>query len=89
MYDIRYRGLRLIPTKAAAYELSKLKLRINDCKGILEKGYSPTRRRAKNTEEKWFDKGKKIYNVVIVRSFNYLYNEEVWLIKHVGEFTKK
>ncbi|MEK6922246.1 MAG: hypothetical protein AABX08_00415 [Nanoarchaeota archaeon] len=31
----------------------------------------------------------KIYNIVIIKSYNYLYNEEVYLIAHVGRFTKK
>ncbi len=35
------------------------------------------------------DFGKKTYNVVVVISYNYLYKEEVYLIKHVGKFTKK
>ena len=60
---------------------------IADCKEILENGYSP-RKRKKNAEEKWLDRGNKTYNVVIVKSFNYLYNEDVYLITHIGKFTK-
>lgn len=29
------------------------------------------------------------YNVVVVKSYNYFHKEEVYLIKHVGKFTKK
>ena len=61
---------------------------IEDCKEILEKGYSP-RKRKKDTIEKWMDYGNKTYNVVIVKSFNYMNNEEVYLITHFGMFTKK
>ncbi len=87
MFDVRYRGLRLIPSKSAGRELIKHGLMIADCKEILENGYSP-RKRKKNAEEKWLDRGNKTYNVVIVKSFNYLYNEDVYLITHIGKFTK-
>ena len=88
MFDIRYKGLKLIPSKSAARELLKYSLMIADCEEILEKGYEP-RKRGKGTEEKWMDFGNKTYNVVVVKSYNYFYNEEVYLIKHIGKFTKK
>lgn len=88
MFYLRYKGLRLIPSKSAGIELIKYGLMVEDCKDILERGYEP-RKRGKDTIEKWFDKGNKTYNVVVVKSYNYLYNEEVYLIKHVGKFTKK
>jgi hypothetical protein len=88
MFDVRYEGLRLIPSRSAARELAKYGFMIADCKEILEKGYSP-RKREKNTTEKWMDYGNKTYNVVIVKSFNYMYNEDVYLIIHFGKFTKK
>ena len=88
MFDVRYNGLRLIPSKTAGRELLKYGFMLEDCKEILEQGYSP-RKRKKGTIEKWMDYGKKTYNVVAVKSFNYLYNEEVYLVIHLGEFTKK
>ena len=88
MFDIRYKELRLIPSKTAGKELIKYGFMIEDCKEILEKGYSP-RKRKKGTIEKWLDYGDKTYNVVVMNSFNYLYNEDVYLIIHFGEFTKK
>ena len=88
MFCSRYRKLRLIPSKSAAEELIKYGLMIEDCKDVLENGYEP-RKRGKNVIEKWLDVGNKTYNVVVVRSHNYLYEEDVYLITHVGEFTKK
>lgn len=88
MFKIRHNGLRLIPSKSAAQELLEQGLTIEDCKEILEKGYEP-RKRGKSTTEKWMDFGNKTYNVVVIRSYNYLYKEDVYLIKHVGRFTKK
>lgn len=88
MFEIRYNGLRLIPSKTAGRELIEYGFMIEDCKEILEKGYSP-RKRKKNTIERWMDYGGKTYNVVVVKSFNFLYNEDVYLITHFGEFTKK
>lgn len=88
MFDVRYKGLRLIPSKSAGRELLKYGLMIADCKEILEKGYEP-RKRGKDTIEKWMDFRNKTYNVVIVKSYNYFYQDDVYLIKHVGKFTKK
>lgn len=48
MFDVRYKGLRLIPSKTAGRELIKYGFMIEDCKEILEKGYSP-RKRGKET----------------------------------------
>ena len=88
MFDIRYKGLRLIPSKSAGRELIQYGFMIEDCKEILDRGYSP-RKRKEGTIEKWMDIGSKTYNVVVVQSFNYLYNEDVYLITHFGGFTKK
>lgn len=86
MFDVRYKELRLIPSKSAMRELVEYGLRLDDCRQILEEGYEAPRRRAEGTEEKWIDKGGKTYSVVIVKSFNYFYDEEVYLIIHVGKF---
>lgn len=88
MFNIHYNGLRLIPSKTAGRELTKYGFTIEDCKEILEKGYSP-RKRKEGTIEKWMSYGNKTYNVVVVKSFNYMCNEDVYLITHFGEFTKK
>ena len=88
MFNVRYKGLKLIPSKSAARELLNYGLMIADCEEILENGYEP-RKRAKNTVEKWMDFGNKTYNVVVVKSYNYFYREDVYLITHVGKFTKK
>jgi hypothetical protein len=88
MFEVRYRGLRLIPSKSVGRELLKYGLMIADCKEILENGYQP-RKRSKDTVEKWMDSGNETYNVVIVKSYNHFYKEDVYLIKHVGKFTKK
>ena len=76
MFDACYKELRLIPSKTAGRELIKYGFMIEDCKEILEKGYSP-RKRKKGTIEKWLDYGDKTYNVVVVKSFNYLYVENI------------
>ncbi len=88
MFGARYKYLALIPSRAAMKEMMQLGFAISDCKEILENGYDAPRKRAKDTEEKWLDRGAKTYNVVIVKSVNYAFNEEVYLITHVGEFTR-
>lgn len=87
-FNLQYDGLRLIPSKTAARKLVKHGFGVEDCKEILECGYSP-RRRGKNTIEKWLDYGNKTYNIVIIKSFSFTFNEYVYLITHFGEFTKK
>jgi hypothetical protein len=70
-------------------ELFKYGLCIEDCKCILEQGYEPGRKRSKDTIERWMDFGKKTYNVVVVESYNHTNKEMIYLIKHVGRFTKR
>ena len=88
MFDIRYKNLRIIPSRSAGSELLRYGFMIEDCREILQKGYSP-RKRKKDTVEKWMDFGNKTYNVVAVKSFNYFYSEDIYLLIHFGEFTKK
>lgn len=88
MFNIRYSGLRLIPSKSAGEEMLKYGICIEDCREILEKGYEP-RKRGKDTIEKWTDFGDKTYNVVVVKDYDEILKEEAWVIIHVGRFTKK
>ena len=89
MFEVRFKGLRLIPSKSSSDEMIKLGLMLYDCKNLLEKGHKAPRKRAKYTEEIWSDKGNKTYNLVIVKLFNHFYNEEVYVITHLGIFTKR
>ena len=87
-FNVRYRGLRLVPTARADRELLRLGLSLDDCREILEHGYE-ARKRRRDTIERWFDVGHKTYNVVAAQSYNWAYREEVWLIIHAGMFTRK
>ena len=82
--DIRFEGLRLIPSRTAVRELQKHRLTLNYCKFILENGYE-YRKRKENTTERCLDRGDKTYTVVAVKSFSYFHNEDVYLITHVGK----
>lgn len=88
MFKVTYLGLRLIPTRAAQDELVKYELRIENCKEVLEQGYE-ARKRSKNTIEKWLDCGDKTYNVVVVKDYNNFFKEEVYVIIHIGKFTRR
>ena len=88
MFYVRYEGLRLIPSKSARKELIKYGLLLINCKMILIEGYSP-RKRKKGTIEKWLDKGDKTYNIVVVRLYNHFFKEDVYLITHIGKFSRK
>lgn len=89
MFDLRYRGLRLIPSKTAMRELIKYGATLEDCKDILEQGYPAPRKRAKGTIEQWLDRGNKTSNTVVVKSYNYFYGEDVYLITHFGCFRRR
>lgn len=89
MLNLRYQGLRLIPSKTALKELFKHGLTVEDCTRILEEGYPAPRKRAKTTIEKWLDRGSKTYNVVVVKSYNHFYGEDVYLITHFGRFHRR
>ena len=78
----------LVPSKTAMGEMLRYGLDLEDCKTILEEGYEP-RKRKKNTEEKWMDSGRKIFNIVVVKTYNIFYKEEIYLITHIGKFTKR
>jgi hypothetical protein len=88
MFDVRYLGLRLVSSRAAMREMMFYGMSILDCKDILEEGYSP-RKRAADTVERWLDVGSKTYNAVVVRLYNGFFGEYVWLITHVGRFTRR
>ena len=88
-FIVRYQGIRIIPTKSAKVELFKYGLRLEDCKKILDQGYSAPRKRSKNTIERWFDKSNKTYNVVIAGDTNNFLKENVWILIHVGKFTRR
>lgn len=85
---VKFDGLQLIPSVSAMTEMCFLGIDLQDCAEILEKGYT-RRKRAKGTLERWLDKGKKTINVVAVRSYNHSLEEEVYLITHVGRFTRQ
>ncbi|MBI2672012.1 hypothetical protein HYX16_03710 [Candidatus Woesearchaeota archaeon] len=85
---IRYNNLRLIPSKTAAREMLKHGFMTEDCKTTLENSYK-SRKRQEDTTEKWMDLRSKTYNIIVVKSFNHFYGENVYLIKHFGMFTKK
>ena len=87
--DIRYDGLRLIPSGSAIKEFIKYGKSIEDIKHILEEGYDAPRKRKKGTIERWIDRGNKTFNAVVIKSYSYFHKEEVYLIKHIGKFAKK
>ena len=81
--------LRLIPSKSARNDMFNLGLTIEDCKKIVAYGYFAPKKRKKGVYEIWYSKGNKTYNIVIISSFNVDLKEDVYLIKHVGRFTRK
>ena len=89
MLSVKYQEIALIPSRTASKEMMKLGLSLNNCKRILDEGYDSPRIRKKDTIEKWINKGNKTYNIVITKSTNYSLNEEIYLITHIGKFTRQ
>ena len=87
--EIKYKKLKVVATNSAMLELVKEGKNLFDVIQILTEGYNAPRKRKKDVIEKWFDKGKKTYNVVVVYDLQRYSNEDCWLLIHFGKFTKK
>jgi hypothetical protein len=85
----RYKGLRIHVSYSAMQELCKYEKTLFDIVNIVEKGYDAPRKRKTGTMEKWFDKGKKTYNVVLSKDYNEILAEECWVLIHFGRFTRR
>jgi ppGpp synthetase/RelA/SpoT-type nucleotidyltranferase len=89
MFNINYKGLKIIPSYSAMRELMYYGFDIYDVIKILENGYDAPRKRKKDVIEKWLDKGNKTYNIVIGKNYNELLKEEVWVLIHIGKFARR
>ena len=70
-------------------ELMQESKTIYDVVEILENGYDAPRKRKHGTIEKWLDKGKKTYNVVIVKDYHEILKEDCWVLTHFGKFSRR
>ncbi len=88
--DVRYKGLPLRPTRSVYNELKNLRMDLYDVLQILKDGYDcSTSGRKKGTFEKCLDFKNKTIKVVVVKSFEFWSKQEVYVIVHVGKFTKR
>ena len=87
-HTFTYKGMLVWPSRSAIREMIKLGISLDDCKMMLEEGYPAPRRRAKGIIERWFDKRNKTYNIVVVQCYSGLHQQEIYLITHLGRFTK-
>jgi len=84
-----YQRLQLIPTRAAMNELYDNNLDLYTVLNVLENGYDCYKsKRAKGTIERCLDEKRITIRVVVVKSFNYSLNMDVWAITHVGITSK-
>lgn len=89
MFNIRYRGSRVVVSHSAMRELMKEGKALYDVLEILEEGYDAPRKRKSGTIERWLNKGKKTYNAVIVKDYDEIAKEDVWVLIHFGKFTRR
>jgi len=88
MFSIRYEGLRIVPSLSATRELMGEEKTLFYVLKILEEGYDAPRKRKVGIIEKWLDKGKKTYNAVIVKDYDEIMREDVWVLIHFGKFAR-
>ena len=80
----------MIPSRSASDEMIKHGLTLDDIIEILSDGYDcSSSKRKKNTIEKCLDKKGKTRKAVIVQTFNYSFDAEVWLVTHLGITSKR
>lgn len=85
-----FKGIQIIPSRAASDEMIKYGLLMEDIIEILNDGYDCYRRKRKeNIIERCIDKKEKTLKVVISKVYYYSLNEEVWILTHVGKITKR
>lgn len=89
MFNEKYKGLRIAISDSAMRELMQEEKTIYDVVNILENGYDAPRKRKLGTIEKWLDKGKKIYNVVIIKDYHEILKEDCWVLIHFGKFSRR
>lgn len=86
----RWRGLSLVPSRAAMRELVKFGMDIFDVKNVLELGYDCSRsKRQAGTCERCINHGDKTCKVVVCRSYRIVESKDVWLIVHAGIMSRK
>jgi hypothetical protein len=89
MFAPRFQGLRIAPSYSAMREMMDEGKTLDDIKEILETGYDAPRKRKVGTIEKWLNKGGKTYNAVVVKDYNEIMKEELWLLIHFGKFSRR
>ena len=88
MFNEKYKGLRIAISHSAMQELMQEGKTIYYVVEILENGCEAPRKRKEGTIEKWLDKGKKTYNVVIVKDYHEILREDCWVLIHFGKFSR-
>lgn len=89
MFCARYERLRIAVSHSAMSELMKENKTLRDVIEILEQGYDAPRKRKTGTIEKWLNEGRKVFNVVIIKSYDEIMKEECWVLVHFGKFTRR
>lgn len=88
MFNVRYKGFRIVVSHSAMQELMREGETLYDVLEILEEGYDAPRKRKSGTIERWLKKGRKTYNAVVVKDYDEIVEEDVWVLIHFGKFTR-
>ena len=85
-----FKGLPIVPSRTAMNEMTRLGMDEWDILQMLEEGYNCyASKRKEGTLEKCINKGNKTIKAVVVRSHNWSLDCDVWVITHVGKFSKR
>lgn len=81
----KWRGLPVVPSKAAFSELMFLGMSLADVVEVLDKGYDYSQsRRKQNVFEKCVRRHDKTVKVVVVKDYSVSLGTEVWVVVHAG-----
>ncbi len=88
MFEVRFKGLLIAPSRSAYGELEGYALDLNDVKTVLEDGFDCARsKRRAGTIERCLprnDGSGKVLRVVAARDYNDFLKQDVWVVVHVS-----
>ncbi|MEK6923733.1 MAG: hypothetical protein AABW54_00660 [Candidatus Micrarchaeota archaeon] len=84
LFEVRFRGLLIVPSLSAYRELEELALDLNDVKDVLENGRETSSPRKPSVVEKIVRRDGKALRAVVVRDFNGFLSQDVFVVTHVS-----
>lgn len=85
VFEVRFGGLLVAPSRSAYKELEGLALDLSDVKEVLERGFGcAAGKRKKCMFERCLRRNGKVLRVVAARDYNDFLKQEVWVVVHAS-----